>query len=63
MQILYAKKWEIDDIPSSFGMLINLQKFESVKCQFHHRHIHSVDVREGASATDEGQRGQFMVKL
>ena len=63
MQIFNATKWSIDDIPSGFGMLINLQKFESAKCQFHHRYIHSVDVHEGASATDEGQRGQFMVKL
>jgi hypothetical protein len=58
MQILYAKNWEIDDIPSGFGMLINLQKFESVNCQFHR--IHSVGILKGA--TDEGQRGQFKIK-
>ena len=62
MQIFNATKWSIDDIPSGFGMLINLQKFESAKCQFHHRYIHSVDVHEGASATDEGQRGQFQIE-
>ncbi|XP_066396678.1 disease resistance protein RGA2-like isoform X2 [Miscanthus floridulus] len=62
MLIFNATKWSIDDIPSFFGMLINLQKFESAKYQFHHRYIHSVDVHEGASATDEGQRGQFQIE-
>ncbi|KAG0541414.1 hypothetical protein BDA96_02G014700 [Sorghum bicolor] len=61
MQIFYAAKWVIDDIPSSIGMLINMQKFETWTCQFHHTHIHSVDVRESASATDKGQRGQFRI--
>ncbi|CAD6221587.1 unnamed protein product [Miscanthus lutarioriparius] len=71
MQIFNATKWSIDDIPSgfgmlinnnnnnnnskAFGMLINLQKFESVKCQFHH--IHSVGTLKGA--TDQGQKSQF----
>jgi hypothetical protein len=58
MQIFYAKKWEIDDIPSGFRMLINLQKFESVKYQFHH--IHSVDISEGS--TKDGQRRQFKIQ-
>jgi hypothetical protein len=62
MQVFYANKWEIDDIPNGFGMMINLQKFESVKCQFHHRHIHSVDVRESASETDKGDISKFKVE-
>jgi hypothetical protein len=52
MQLFYAKKWVIDDIPSSFHMLINLQKFESAKYQFHHKH-YLVDICEGA--TDKEQ--------
>lgn len=55
MQILYAKEWKIDDFPCGFGMLINLQKFESVRYQFHH--IHSVDIHE--VSTCEKQRKQF----
>jgi len=59
MQIFNATNWSIDDIPSGFGMLINLQKFKSVKCQFHH--IHSVNIRGGASrATDEGPGREFI---
>jgi len=49
MQIFYATKWSIDDIPSGFVKLINLQKFESKKYQFHHE--------EGA--TNKEQRRQF----
>ncbi|XP_066382142.1 disease resistance protein RGA2-like [Miscanthus floridulus] len=49
MQIFYATKWSIDDIPSSFVKLINLQKFESEKYQFHHE--------EGA--TNKEPRRQF----
>jgi hypothetical protein len=48
MQIFYAKKWSIEDIPSGFVKLINLQKFESEKYQFHH---------EGA--TNKEPRRQF----
>jgi len=49
MQIFYAMKWSIDDIPSGFVKLINLQKFESKKYQFHHE--------EGA--TNKEPRRQF----
>jgi len=49
MQIFYATKWSIDDIPSGFVKLINLQKFESKKYQFHHE--------EGA--TNKEQRRHF----
>ena len=58
MQKFYAEKWEIDDIPSGIGILINLQKSELVKCHFDH--IHSFGILKGA--TDEGQRGQFKIK-
>ncbi|WVZ76862.1 LOW QUALITY PROTEIN: hypothetical protein U9M48_024788 [Paspalum notatum var. saurae] len=55
LQIFYAKKWEIGNIPSGFGTLTNLQKFESSTYQFHHEH--SVYTRGGA--TGEGQKRQF----